>query len=104
MIVKVKVTEDIWEFFDGAREIRKEIHYPEIELKGQHGKALQEIGKIVCREDVFDFTNRPCSSDEADGGVIELWLYGKEKSDIRQVFCYRPAYVLSDEGKTIERF
>jgi len=105
MILKVKVTENIWQYFDGVRECRKEIHYPETgELSGQHGKMLQEIGKICCRDDVFEFTHRSCSPDEADGGVVELWLYGKEKTDIRQVLCYRPAYLLSDEGKTVERF
>jgi len=103
MIAKVKVTENIWEFFDGIRECRKEIHNPDIGLEGQHGKRLQESGKLTCREDVYEFTNRPCSPEEAGGGVVELWLYGKEKSDIRQVLCYRPAYILSDEGKTVER-
>ena len=71
-------------------------------LEGK-AESLEEIS--VNRKEWYDFiNNRPCSEDEAQGGVIELWLYGREKDDIRQILCFRPAYLINDEGKTIERF
>jgi hypothetical protein len=102
MIVKAKVTDNIWEFHDGVRRLNKQIHY-------QDGPSVPPAPgevtgpKIGCRSDVLDFTDRPCTEDEHKGGIVELWLYGKEPGDIRQILAYRPVYILNDSGETVER-
>uniref|UniRef100_A0A6M3M324 Uncharacterized protein n=1 Tax=viral metagenome TaxID=1070528 RepID=A0A6M3M324_9ZZZZ len=100
MIVKVKVTEDIWEFFDGVRRFGKQIHYPDQEVGAAKDFSKPDIG---VRSDFFDFVDRPCTEDERKGGLVELWLYGKDLHDIRQILAYRPVYLLNDSGETIER-
>ena len=96
MIAKVKVTENIWEYFDNAQRVNVQIHYP------APGSAAV-FPAIGCREDVCNFTDRPCSEDEHRNGIVELWLYGKENDDTRQIMAYRPAYLLNENGKTVER-
>lgn len=107
MIVKCKSLSnpEVWNFFDGVTHVTKEWH-PLIGQSNDIEKDVKnEFGSFTVRNDVYDFiNNRPCSEDEAQGGVIELWLYGREKDDIRQILCFRPAYLINDEGKTIERF
>jgi hypothetical protein len=101
MIIKVKVTESIWEFHDGVRRVNKQIHYPDgVAVPPAAGTVAPKLG---VRSDVLDFTDRACTDDEHKGGIVELWLYGKEPNDIRQILAYRPVYLLNDNGETIER-
>ena len=96
MIAKVKVAVNIWEYFDNAQRVNVQIHYSTPGLTA----APFAIG---CREDVYNFTDRPCSEDELKNGIVELWLYGKTNDDTRQIMAYRPVYLLNDDGKTVER-
>ncbi len=102
MILKVRSCgiPEVWYFFDGVREIAK-IHY---NIDSEISSQVKTINNVVCRADVYNFTTNSFSKEDTSDGFLELWLYGKNDEDTKQVLCYRPAYLLNDEGKTIERF
>ena len=103
MILKVRSSgnPDVWYFFDGVREIAKESHY---HIDSEILSQVKTINNVVCRADVYNFTTNSFSKEDTSDGFLELWLFGKTNEDTKQVLCYRPAYLLNDEGKTIERF
>jgi len=103
MILKVRScgNPEVWYFFDGVREISKEIHY---NVDSEVLSNEKMIKNIICRADAYDFTTNKFSEDDIKNGFLELWLYGKNDEDTKQVLCYRPAYLLNDDGRTIERF
>ena len=90
---------ETWRFFGDIKSITKS-HY------GTDPKTLESpakmISNMIVRSDAYDFTNNPYSGEQ--NGFLEIWIYGKEKDDIKQILCFRPAYLINDEGKTIERF
>lgn len=100
MILKVRSNYDpeVWCFFEGAKQVTKEIHYVD--------DVTGFIKAMVVREDVYDYTNQkiPGSDNLYKEGFLEVWIHGKTSEDTKQILCYRPAYLLNDEGKTIERF
>lgn len=99
MIIKIKEHEnpESWTFFGNVNRVTKLIHH-------NIDSDVLKNNSIVVRSDVYDFTNNPSSENDSKNGFLELWLYGKEKDDIKQVLCFRPAYLINDEGKTIEKF
>jgi len=100
MILKARYSgnPDVWYFFDGVQELSKQIHFVDSNL------LTKTIDNIICRSDVYDFTKNSFSEDDIKNGFIELWIYGKTDSDTKQILCYRPVYLLNDDGKTIEKF
>jgi hypothetical protein len=103
MILKVRScgNPEVWNFFDGVKEIAKENHHNvDSEILSQE----KTIGSMVVRADVYDFTVNTFSKEEIRDGFLELWLFGKTNEDTKQILCYGPAYLLNDDGKTIERF
>ena len=98
MILKVRSSgnPEVWYYFGGVKQISKEMHYA-------NGTTAEEL---VAREDVYDFTYDTLgfSPEDKRDGYLELWLYGKTFEDTKQVLCYRPAYLLNDDGKTVDKF
>ena len=75
-------------------------------------RTLEAAEQVIVREDVKDFTddiNRPiaCPPFNAAQGQgesnarLEFWY--ERNGNIGQLLCHRPVYLMSDEGKTIER-
>ena len=100
MILKVRSNYDpeVWCFFEGVKQLNKGIHYVD--------DVIGSIKDMIIREDVYDYTKQkiPTSYKIYKEGFLEIWIHGKTQEDTKQILCYRPAYLLNDEGKTIERF
>jgi|LSQX01.1.fsa_nt_gb hypothetical protein len=98
MILKVRTNYDpeVWCFFEGFNQVSKQIHY------------VNDKDVVAVRIDVYDYTHQEeninSKNQSIDEGFLEIWIYGKTPEDTKQILCYRPAYLLNDEGKTIERF
>lgn len=90
---------ETWRFFGDIKSITKADY-------DTGSKNLENPSKIISnmivRSDAYDFTNNPHNGEQTS--FLEIWTYGKEKDDIKQILCFRPAYLINDEGKTIERF
>jgi hypothetical protein len=99
MIIKVKVSGSVWQMFDGVRRLTQTVHDSH-DVTGST-KVFPDVGMRI---DVFDFVNnRPCTEDEARGGVVELWLFGKDDNDTKQILAFKPVFIMNDEGRTVER-
>ena len=100
MILKVRScgNPEVWHYFGGITQVSKEMHYDDEIQKVTNG--------MVSREDVYDFTANGLkfSSEDTRDGFLELWLYGKTDEDTKQVLCFKPVYLLNDDGKTVDRF
>lgn len=105
MILKVRSSgiPEVWYFFDGVKEISKEVHY---NIDSAVLYLEEKIKDIVCRSDVYDFTTNKFPEDNSvpPQGFLEIWLYGKTNEDTKQILCFSPVYLLNDDGRTIERF
>lgn len=102
MILKVRScgNPEVWYYFDGVIQLSKQLHY-NISPNDDDEKA---ISNIITRWDVYDFTSNSLkfSKEDKRDGFLEVWLYGKLDEDTKQLLCYRPAYLLNNEGKTID--
>ena len=102
MILKVRSCgyPEVWHYFGGVTQVSKEMHY---ENETETRKAPNDV---VVREDVYDFTANGLkfSTEDTRDGFLELWLYGKTDEDTKQVLCYKPAYLLNEDGKTVDKF
>ena len=100
MILKVRScgNPEVWHYFGGITQVSKEMHYDD-EIR----KATNDM---VVREDIYDFTADMLkfSPEDKRDGFLELWLYGKTDEDTKQVLCFKPVYLLNDDGKTVDRF
>jgi hypothetical protein len=95
MILKANVGSGVWQYFESKKTIRKEVHFqldPPVDVI---------IKRISIDNEVWNFTDRPCSKEEAENGVAEISLY--DEGVMTYIFAYRPCYILNGEGKTIER-
>ena len=104
MILKVRScgSPEVWNFFDGVKEISKEVHH---NIDSEVLSPEKTIGNIVCRADCYDFTINDFSNEaNIENGFLEIWINGKTVEDTKQILCFRPAYLLNDDGRTIERF
>mgnify|MGYP000936763361 CR=1 FL=1 len=103
MILKVRScgSPEVWNFFDGVKEISKEVHH---NIDSNVLSPEKTIRNIVCRADVYDYTTNKFPDEDMGNGFLEIWINGKTVEDTKQILCFRPAYLLNDDGRTIERF
>ena len=72
-------------------------------------RTLEPGEQVVMRKDVRDFTddpNKPIACPPVNKSVepndrLEFW-YDRNGNE-GQLLCHRPVFLMSDEGKTIER-
>ena len=101
MILKVRScgSPEVWHYFDGVMQLSKQMHYAPSE------DAVEKTqDNIITRFDLYDFTSNSLkfSKEDKRDGFLEVWLYGKSDEDTKQILCYRPVYLLNNEGKTID--
>ena len=97
MILKAKEASGVWQYFE-CNQIRTAVHF-QLDPPVKDVIAKRSIDNIV-----WDFTDRPCSQEEAVGGVAEITLYQDvDTPSLKCVFAYRPCYILNNDGRTIER-
>lgn len=101
MILKVKTScnPEEWMFFDEVKQLSKQTHH---NIDSEILSPERIANKIVVRADVYDFTANP--ENEGKKEFLELWAYGKTTEETRQILCFSPAYLINNEGKTIEKF
>jgi hypothetical protein len=98
MILKANVDGcGIYQYFECSKSIRSTVHFTT-----EQRKIIKDvIGKTKENNEVWDFTDRLVSGQEAEKGIVEFWLDVGPLSVY--VFAYSPNYILNNEGKTIER-
>ncbi len=102
MILKVRScgNPEVWYYFDGVKQLSKQMHY----YVSPNDDVEKTTSDIITRCDVYDFTSNSLkfSKEDKRDGFLEVWLYGKSDEDTKQILCYRPVYLLNNEGKTID--
>lgn len=88
MILKVVQPNGAVEMFDGFDRIS--------------AKTLDHNEPIAVMSNCIDFTDRLLNEQESTFVKTEIWLMKGDKT-INQIIAFKPVYVLSDEGKTIDK-
>lgn len=87
MILKI-VSENGVQLFDGFDQVS--------------ARDLSDNEPIGVSSDSIDFTDRPLTEQEATFVKAEIWLY-KQGANPRQIIAFKPVYVLSNDGKTVDK-
>lgn len=100
MILKINTSRG-WRFIDGITELNNETMTPEIYEKEykSHGRAYD---MIVLFYHTLDEKGLHNNSSEASWSIREIWFKSKN-TDAQTCLIDSEAYLMSDEGKTIER-